>query len=398
MKKPQVLVLIADGMGDSPVHCPWNITPLAAAHTPNMDALASRCVASLVQTIPHGMIAGSDVANMSLFGYDPRQYHTGRGPIEAAASSLPVDPEDLIWRLNFVTLSNDSTPVMLDYAGGHPADCVAQQIFALLRSICPDGMELIPGFQYRHTLIQRGAAHSSLAAKHIREPHNIIGQSIQPDIEELEHSPELLHFFTEARKILSGQSLVPAINALWPWGQGKPLHLPSLQQQLGCSGTVISAVDLIKGLGKAARMDVPDIPGATATLATDYASKVRAAARAIKQGQDCVFVHIEAPDEAAHSGSFAQKQEAIAVFDQKIVGPLRHVAEAAGAAILVTCDHLTPLHTRKHAAQPVPCILHHQSATEHALTSFSELNVAAAMQQPLPGHQLLQHVLKRIRS
>lgn len=392
----KLLFLIADGMGDWPVDQLDGKTPLEAAPTPAMDALARHCLAGCISTVPTGMPPGSDVANMSLVGFDPATYHTGRGPIEAAAQGLNLDTNDLVWRMNLVNLTApDASGTMLDYSSSHvPTQESTPLINDLQEQLGDDVFTFVPGIQYRHLLVQKGGAQAMEAQLPIRPPHDITDQSIAPDITEYAKSPRLLALFTNAAQRLSRPENTTKARAIWPWGQGRPLSLPNFAQTYGLRGAVVSAVDLVRGLGRAAGMEVVDVAGATGLLDTNYQGKVDATLHFLKQGGEFVYLHVEAPDECGHSGIVADKVEAIKRFDARIVGPLVHALKDDDVAFFITCDHFTPLAERTHTTDPVPFLLHHPRATTHALTSFSEANAKSTGLTVAKGYETLKYVLE----
>lgn len=355
----KIVFLIADGMGDWPIDALGGKTPLEAARTPHMDALAAKGSMGLCRTVPKGLPPGSDIANMALLGCDPARYHTGRGPIEAAAQGLELDANDLIWRCNLVRVSEwNDAGVMLDYSAGHIDTATATGLMnMLLERLKEPGLTLHPGVQYRHLLTQAGRASAQEACLPIRPPHDILDRSIKDDLVQYRSIPALWDVVSRAAELLADPALnASQANAIWPWGQGRPLHLPRFSECFGMRGAVISAVDLIKGLGRAMGMDVLDVPGATGWLDTDYAGKVRAALDFLERG-DFVFVHVEAPDECGHQGSLENKLRAIEDFDAQVVGPINAGLAGRDHAVLIACDHLTPLARRTHVADPVPFLL-----------------------------------------
>mgnify|MGYP001396242790 CR=1 FL=1 len=390
------LFLIADGMGDWPLEQLDGRTPLMVAETLNIDALARTGLAGRCLTIPLGMPPGSDVANMSLLGFDPGRYHTGRGPIEAAAQGLTLDPDDLVWRLNLVTVSALAPDgLMRDYSAGHVTTPVATALIQRLRgALAGHGLDVIPGVQYRHLLVQKGAATGPEATLHIRPPHDILDQPLGPDLEALATCPALDRFVCEATALLAQPGNTSAANAVWPWGQGRPLLLPNFTSTYGLRGAVISAVDLVRGLGLAAGMEVLQVPGVTGLLDTNYEGKVVAALDFLERG-DFVYLHVEAPDECGHGGDVAGKIEAIHRFDERIVGPLRRALEGTDTAFLVACDHLTPIVLRTHASDPAPFLLSWESCAGGDET-FDETRAEASGLVVDPGHMLLRWVMNRV--
>lgn len=394
------LFLVADGMGDWPVKALNGKTCLEAANTPCLDKLAAQSILGRCSTIPKGMTPGSDVANMALLGFDPAAYHTGRGPIEAAAQGLALEPEDLIFRLNLVTVSEFSEQgVMRDYSAGHIDSRRATSLVARLQArLGGEGFLFLPGVQYRHLLIQKGGAAEPSAALAIRPPHDILDQKITPDLKQLATYPPLHDLVVKAASILAEENPTRA-NAIWPWGQGRPLSLPNFTRSYGLRGGIISAVDLLKGLGLASGMDVINVPGATGLVDTDYEGKV-AAALAYLAENDFIFVHLEGPDECGHGGDPACKVTAIERFDQRIVAPL--LAGLAGrgetdVSVLVCCDHYTPIAKRTHTTDPVPFLLYIPGCQSSGATAFSEATAGATGLFLDAGHKLLPWALERIR-
>ncbi|WP_461209213.1 cofactor-independent phosphoglycerate mutase [Desulfocurvus sp. DL9XJH121] len=394
----KLLFLIADGMGDWPVKELNGRTPLEAAETPAMDALAARCNAGLIRTVPQGMPPGSDVANMSLVGFDPAAHHTGRGPIEAAAQGLTLDPGDLVWRMNLVNLTApDEGGTMLDYSSGHIAtERSTRLINDLQEHLGDDVFTFVPGIQYRHLLVQAGGATAMEAGLDINPPHDITDKPIARDIAEYAKSPRLKALFDAAAVRLARPENETKARAVWPWGQGRPLMLPDFKDAFGLRGAVVSAVDLVRGLGRAAGMEVLDVPDVTGLLDTNYQGKVDAALDFLNQGGNFVYLHVEAPDECGHSGIVADKVESIRRFDQRIVAPIVKALEGQDAALFITCDHFTPLIERTHTTDPVPFLLHHSKASDHGLPAFSEANAAGTGLVIDKGHEALSYVLEAL--
>ncbi len=393
--------VLADGMGDWPLDALDGRTPLAAAATPNMDELARTGVVGLCRSIPPGMPPGSDVANMALLGFDPAQYHTGRGPIEAAAMGLVTWPDDLIFRLNLVTVSEFSDAgVMRDYSAGHIGTEAAREIVAGLSRTCAGiDMAVYPGVQYRHILVLKAGAGkpgapSYEAGMEVRPPHDITDQGIAPDLALFRQSPILWDFMTKANAYLAAANHGTKANAVWPWGQGGTLTLPPFEEKRGMRGAVISAVDLVKGLGRAAAMEVVDVPGATGLLDTNYAGKVEAALSFLPRG-DFVFVHVEAPDECGHGGQVAEKVEAVARIDRLVLGPLRRALAGTDVAFLVACDHFTPIAVKTHTTDPVPFVLWRQGIDPVSVAAFTEEAAASTGLVVEHGHELLEFALNR---
>ena len=361
------VILVGDGMGDYPLAQLAGRTPLEAAATPNLDELARRGELGLARTIPPGMDPGSDIANLAIMGYDPARYHTGRASLEAAALGVNLGPREVAFRCNLVTLRFDPDGIFMeDYSAGHISSEEAREIIQVLDSaLGREGRRFYPGVSYRHLLVW---AEGGGEAWRTYPPHDWSGQEVGHLMEDLAAIPAaplwalvraswpiLKDYEVNRRRRAAGKK--PA-TSIWLWGQGRPPQLPTLKERFGLSGAVVSAVDLIRGLGKYAGLTPILVPGATGFLDTNYAGKVAAALEALKQ-RDLVFVHVEAPDEAGHSGELELKLRAIEDFDAQIVGPLLAGLKTLGDhRLLVLCDHFTPLSLRTHSPEPVPYILY----------------------------------------
>ncbi|THB66368.1 MAG: 2,3-bisphosphoglycerate-independent phosphoglycerate mutase [Desulfovibrio sp.] len=386
-------------MGDWPLAELGDKTPLEAAATPNMDELAAMSLMGTIRTVPPEMPPGSDVANMALFGFDPARYHTGRGPIEAAAQGLVLDPDDLVWRTNLVTI-DDFAPsaLMRDYSAGHiSTDVAAQVITDLQEHLGNDTFTLHPGVQYRHTLVQKGGAVQPEADILVRPPHDITDQPMDEDFAAFASSQRLYDLvraaFERMQSLDSG-----AANAIWPWGQGRPLILDDFKKSFGLAGAVVTAVDLVRGLGRAANMAVLEVEGVTGLLNTNYEGKVAATLDFLQHG-DFVYLHVEAPDECGHSGIASDKVEAMQRFDARIVAPLRQALAGQDVVFVVTCDHYTPIVERTHTHDPVPFIAAIDGvAPNHTNTTFSEALANQADIHLDAGHEFLPWLLDRIHN
>ncbi len=395
----KLVFLIADGMGDWPIDSLGGRTPLEAAPTPAMDELSRRAVLGLARTVPEGMAPGSDVANMALMGFDPAAFHTGRGPIEAAAQGLTLGADDVVWRMNLVTVSALAPGgIMRDYSSGHIATEAATALIRdLAETLRPEGFRLVPGIQYRHLLIEPGATGKPGRDILVRPPHDITDQVIDEDLAAFKRHPALERLVKDAAaRLAANPENRTKASAVWPWGQGRRLSLPDFRETFGLKGAVISAVDLVRGLGRAAGMEVIEVPGVTGLLDTNYEGKVAAALDFLERG-DFVFVHLEGPDECGHGGHTADKIEAIARFDARVVAPMVAGLTGIEAAVVVTCDHLTPIAIRTHHPDPVPFLLSWPGAPETpGRTGFSEAEAARAGLVVEPGHSLLPWMLKTI--
>ena len=359
--KTKYVILVPDGMGDLPVPALADRTPLEAAHSPWMDRMASAGKIGLTCTIPDGMDTGSDVANLSIVGYSPLEVYTGRAPLEAASMGIELGDNDVAFRLNLVTLSENYT-VMEDHSADHITNAEARELIAAIRPFAETlGMSLTPGVSYRNLLVWKNGPDGMKT----HPPHDFPGEALDARLPSGPGAAELLRIITKSWKLFEehpvNQSRVrrgqaPA-NSVWPWGQGKRPRMKTFRERFGLTGSVVAAVDLIKGIGKCAGLEAIEVPGATGYLDTNYAGKVSAALEALRS-QDFVFLHVEAPDEASHSGQLDLKRKAIEDFDEKVVGPmLKGLENHSHWRVLLMPDHATPVGTRTHSADPIPFIL-----------------------------------------
>lgn len=391
------VILVPDGAADLPSAEHGGMTPFEAAHIPNMDFLAREGVCGTAITVPEGMAPGSDVANYSIMGYDPRRYYSGRGPLEAVSMDVPLGPDEVAFRCNLVT---EEGGVLADYSAGHISTREAAEIIATLREQLDDEeTALYPGVGYRHLLVLRGLGYLQEVCT---PPHDAVGRRVEEIMPRGPHARRLAALIRGSRALLDGhgvnrlrgqRGLRPA-NMIWPWGQGRLPVLPTFGERCGLSGAVVTAVDLIKGLGKLAGLEVLEVPGATGYHDTDYAAKARFALRALRE-VDLVYVHVEAPDEAGHEGDWGAKVRALENFDAHIVGAFLAAADRGDQefSFLLMPDHLTPLEVRTHAADPVPFALYRPHALPDLGRSFSERGVLAGSYAALPAWRLLDLLL-----
>lgn len=348
------VILCGDGMGDYPVAELGNRTILQAAHIPNMRKLAAAGRVYMTQTVPENLAPGSDVANLGLLGYDARENYTGRAPIEAAGAGIPMQPADVAFRCNLVTVKDG---IMDDYSAGHISTDEGRAIIAALDGkLGRPGLKFHGGVQYRHLILWNGGP----AGMKAEPPHEISGQ---PVAKYLPSDPAARDLMEQSKAILAShpvnadrvkRGFKPATQ-IWLWGQGRAMTLQPFKDKFGLSGGVISAVDLVRGIGLLAGLQAPIVPGATGFLDTNYAGKVAAGLDLLKTG-DFSYVHIEAPDECGHLGDPKKKRQAIEDFDAKVVGPIWQALEKAGQPyrLVVAMDHRTPVALKGHSREPVP--------------------------------------------
>lgn len=358
-KRQKYMILQGDGMADYPIDELGGRTPLAVAKTPHMDVLAQRGTLGLVKTIPDGYPPGSAVGNMSILGYDPRKYYTGRAPLEAAAMGVELEQSDIAFRCNLVTLGKeDDTKVMKDYSAGHIPTEDAQQLIKMIQDeLGTDEFQFYPGPSYRHLMVWRGGIIAGGRGLELTPPHDIFGQRIEGYLPKEEKARVLVRLIEKSQEILKNNQINKDANSIWLWGQGTRPSIPTLQESRGLNGAIISAVNLIKGLGIYIGLDVIEVPGATGFIDTNYLGKARAALKSLRD-RDLVFVHVEAPDEAGHQGNLAAKIKAIEDFDTKIVGVIVDRLKKIGDfSLLVLTDHYTPIMMRTHVGNPVPFVI-----------------------------------------
>jgi 2,3-bisphosphoglycerate-independent phosphoglycerate mutase len=359
-------VLIGDGMADIPIEELGGLTILQKAHTPNMDMLAREGLMGSVRTVPPGFHPGSDVANLSILGYDPAKYYTGRAPLEAASMGVCLVENDVAYRCNLVTLKYNAgrtCAVMDDHSSGHiTTEEAAELIKTVALSLETGDIKFHPGVSYRHLMVWREGKQDIECVP----PHDILGKEITDylpigDGEDvlrnlMRRSVDILEAHPVNKTRLAGNKR-PA-NSLWLWGQGKRPQMPSYKEKYGINGALISAVDLTKGLGLYAGFEILRVPGVTGWLDTNYAGKTEYALKALEE-KDFVYIHVEAPDEAGHSGSWENKLKAVEDFDALVVGPVMEgmAQKFDEYRILLMPDHATPIRVRTHTEAPVPFVV-----------------------------------------
>ncbi len=357
------VILQGDGMPDYPLESLGGKTPLEVASTPHMDWLASRGIFGLAHTIPEGFPPGSDVGNMSILGYNPTLYHTGRSPLEAASMGVDLGPEDIAFRCNLVTLGKEgSNTIMEDFAAGHiPSGEAAEIIRDLNRHLGGNGVEFYPGVSYRHLMVWREGKETMKTTP----PHDITGRNIESYLPEGDGAELLLSLMESSGELLARHAInrdreargEKKATSIWLWGQGRAPKMPSLKERFGIRGGVISAVDIINGLGFYAGLERIQVPGITGYFDTNYKGKGEYGLRALEE-RDLVFIHVEAPDEAGHMGDAEKKIRAIEDFDEKVVGTiLAGLDRWRDWKLLLLPDHPTPIVLKTHVPDPVPFVL-----------------------------------------
>ncbi len=387
------VIIVPDGAADHPLEELGGLTPLEAARLPNMDFIASDGACGTAVTVPEGLPAGSDVANLSLLGYDPRTYYCGRGPLEAASLGVEIGEGEYAFRCNLITVEDER---IADYSAGHVSTGEARELMESVQAeLGGPGVRFHPGMSYRHLMIIEGDWSSTACTP----PHDVVGSPLAEVEPRGPGAERLVELIDRSREVLEDHPVNRArreagkhpANRIWFWGQGRNPAMPTLKERYGLSGAVITAVDLIRGLGILAGMDPIEVPGATGYLDTDYDAKARYAAQALKE-HDLVYIHVEAPDEAGHEGLVEEKVKALENIDRCIVCRMLDEAPRFGEdfRILVIPDHPTPIPLRTHIAEPVPFALYYPGIKPDGGASFSETGVAGGSWRGFPAWDLLE--------
>ena len=365
-------IIIPDGAADDPLPQLDGRTPLQAARTPNMDEIARLGQLGTVRTVPEGFESGSDVATMTLLGYDPVKYHTGRAPLEAAAQRIPLKPEDWVFRCNFVTTANGE---MKDHSAGGLPDAEARRLIDVLKRSgdIPPGFELHAGVSYRNLLVYKGPQAFDLKTK---PPHEMLDEALDRWLPTGEGSKILCDIISKSSATLAASDAGLA-TSVWLWGQGHPPAIPTFAERFGVkNGAMISGVDLLRGLSNLLGWQVVDVPGMTSFHDTDYAGQGTATVEALKRF-DLVLSHVESPDEASHQADVTTKIAAIEAIDEHVVGPvLNSLRQGNDWRILVLPDHPTNVATRKHGYAPTLYAMAGTGIAAGNATAYDELQAA----------------------
>ncbi len=391
-------IIIPDGAADRPIEQLDGLTPLEAANIENMNSLAKIGRVGLVRTVSEGLHPGSDVAIMSLLGYNPKKYYTGRAPLEAAAMNIKMSSEQIAFRCNLVTIIDD---IMEDFSAGHIKTAEASQLIALLnRHLSSEETKFFTGVSYRHLMITSPA--QQFKKLKTTPPHDIIGQEIASYLPSGPGSDFVLSLMKKSQEIFANCEVNqvradlgenPA-TSIWLWGQGQSPRINSFKETYGLNGAVITAVDLVRGLGRLIGWRIIDVEGATGYIDTNYAGKAQAAVEALDE-VDIVAVHVEAPDEAGHSGDYESKIYALEQIDKQIVPVIRAKLESFGDwRMMILPDHPTPIELKTHTAEPVPFIIAGSNITSNGVNSFSEQQANKAGLKIDVGWQLMEYFLK----
>ena len=400
------LVLIPDGMADRPIPALGNRTPMEAAVKPCMDALAARSTVGLVSNVPEGMVPESDTANMAILSFDPKVYSRGRSPLEAISMGLEMALDETAYRCNVVTLSDDGEyedKIMLDHSADEITTAEADELIKALEAhFGTDYRHFYTGVSYRHCILWKDGNDTYDFSR----PHDIIGRCIRDYLPKEENGGgEFYRLMKESFAVLDqhpvnqarrARGLKPA-NSAWLWSPGKKPRLPSFTEKWGISGTVISAVDLIKGIGLCAGMKSVDVEGATGNVHTNYDGKAQAAITAFKEGADLVYIHVEGPDECGHRAETDNKVLSVELIDRKILAPVYEYLKftAEDFKILVLPDHPTPIEIRTHSMEPVPFFLYDSRKDVCGVTSYTEASAAETGLYIPDGFTLLERVIEK---
>ena len=400
------LVLIPDGMADEKIEALGGLTPMEKADKPCMDALVKRSFVGMVSNVPDGMVPESDTANMAILSFDPKVYSKGRSPLEALSMGLTMQDEDTAIRCNFVTLTeeqeNYEDRIITDNSADEISTAEADELVkAINASICDDVKHLYTGLSYRHCLMWK----TDMDKYDFTRPHDIIGQRIGEYLpRENDGGAEFLKIMKDSYDILKDHPVNKARkerglrpgNSIWLWSPGKKPQLPSFKEKWGLDATVISAVDLIKGIGICAGMTSVDVEGATGNVHTNYDGKAAAAIKAFKDGADYVYVHVEGPDECGHRAETDNKVLSIELIDKKILSPVYEYLCGTGEdfKIMVLPDHPTPVRLRTHTITPVPFFIYSSADEKQGVERFDEENAEKTGVYISDGYTLMDILVK----
>jgi 2,3-bisphosphoglycerate-independent phosphoglycerate mutase len=390
------VIIIPDGAADEPIEAFGGKTVIEAAETPNMDIISQTGRQGLVRTVAKGMTPGSDVAQMSLLGYDPARFYTGRAPIEAVAMNIKLEPSDWVFRCNLVTIADDK---MADHSAGHISTKEgARLIDDLNKNLGNKNIKFYPGVSYRHICVFKGMDFDV----YTEPPHDIIGQDIEKHLPRGKNAEILFELMAKSRQLMADHEINKVrrdlgenqVSSIWLWGQGKKASMESFYDRFGLKGVAITAVDLVRGLAKLIGFDLIKVEGATGFFDTNYKGKAAAAIEALDK-YDIVFIHIEGPDEAGHAGNAEIKKKAVERIDKYIVGPVYEALKKyPGWRILIMPDHPTPVSRQSHSNEPVPFAMAGEGIESVLQQPFSEANAAQSGLKIEKGFELMEYFLR----
>lgn len=398
------IIFLCDGMADYPVDSLGGKTPLAVANNPNMDELCKKSELGLVKTVAEHLSPGSDVANLSVMGYDPDIYYTGRSPLEALSIGVNLKDTDVTFRANIVTLSDEENyadKTMIDYSSGEITTEEAHILINYLKeNMNFDNIELHGGTSYRHLLVWDGGS----TDVNLTPPHDISDRKVTDYLPKGQGADVLLEIMKKSHELLSNhpinkdrmaRGLNPA-NSLWIWGEGTKPMLSEFTQKYGISGTMISAVDLLKGIGNGTKMEVLEVTGATGNIDTNFDGKAEAAIDAFRRGTDFVYIHMEAPDECGHHGDIEGKIRSIELIDEKVIKPVVDFLKSTGEdfRVLITPDHPTPIALKTHVRDAIPFVIYDSRNDTGSGLDYTEENAKSTGLYIEPGYKLMEKLLE----
>ena len=397
-------ILVGDGMSDYPIAELGDKTPLDVAKIPNINDIVKNGMIGLVRTVPAGMKPASDIANLSIMGYDPKAYYTGRGPLEAANIGVELAEDEVAFRCNLVTANND---ILADYSAGHISERESKTLMEFLnKKLGSDRVRFYHGKSYRNLVLFKTRSPDEtkdLMKAFCIPPHDITGKSISKHLPKGRGAEILIKLMEESRGLLTGQEINkvrvdlkenPA-NMIWLWGQGTNPNMPSFKGLFGIDGSVISAVDLVNGIGRLTGLNVVSVPGATGYYDTNYQGKGEYAVNCLKD-KDFVFVHVEAPDEAGHNGEVREKIRAIENFDKFVVGAVWRYFQGVGDyRVMVLADHATPIALRTHASDPAPFAMAGSGVEHNGFDAYNEANAKLSKVKFKSGASLTETLMKK---
>ena len=399
------VIFLGDGMADYPCDALAGKTPLDVAKKPNIDTLCAHGKIGLAKTVDNALPPGSDVANLSVMGYDPMKYYTGRSPLEALSIGVALSDHDVTFRANLVTLSDDANyedKTMVDYSSGEITTEEAHELIDYIKEhIKIPHISFYGGTSYRHLMVWDGGSKDIT----LTPPHDISDRKITEYLPKGDGDSVILEIMKQSYQLLMqhpinqariSRGLNPA-NSLWIWGEGTKPQLSLFSEKYGVSGTMISAVDLLKGIGVGAGMDVLEVAGATGTVETNFDGKAQAAIDAFKNGTEFVYIHMEAPDECGHHGDLEGKIKSIELIDEKVVGPVTEYLKSTGEdfKVLITPDHPTPISLKTHVHDAIPFVIYDSRSAQGSGVCYNEENAKNAELYIEPGYQLMEQFLSK---
>ena len=399
------LVMLCDGMADKPFEALGNKTPMELAKKPTMDALCKKGEIGLVKTVQDGMKPGSDVANLAVLGYDAKKYYSGRSPLEAASIGINLSDTDVTFRCNLVTLSDEENyadKTMVDYCADDISSAEAKILVEYVQEkLGTDIYTYYPGVSYRHCLVWKDGTLSELS---FTAPHDITGRPIKEYLPQGDNTVALFDMMVKSYELLKDHPVNleriargkrPA-NSIWLWGEGTKPALDSFYSKFNKKGSVISAVDLLKGIAICAQMNSVDVDGATGYIDTNFEGKCLAAIEEFKNGQDLVYIHVEAPDECGHRGEAENKVKSLELIDEKILAPVvEFLRTYDDFAVLVCPDHPTPLCIKTHSSDPVPYLIYRSNDEKNGADVFTEQTAKDSGNYIEEGYTIMEHLLSK---